>query len=66
MLARRITRPAGYPEKLRAPGGGPAHTGQVHGGQFVASCGANWSMTEDCEVLPDHYRGERCAACEEA
>jgi hypothetical protein len=66
LIARRITRPAGYPEKLRAPGGGPAHQVEVDGAYWLARCGERWPRSADGEVLPDHYRGERCAACEAA
>jgi hypothetical protein len=61
MLARRITKPNGWPKELghrEAP-----HRVEVQGDEFVARCGVRFSRKADCEVLPDHYTGEVCKPC---
>lgn len=42
------------------------HEVEVDGDDWVARCGERWSRKSDGGVLPSHYRGEVCAACEAA
>lgn len=42
------------------------HEVEADGDYWVARCGERWSRKSDGGVVPSHYRGERCAACEAA
>lgn len=62
MLARRITRPTGWPAGMAGHREEP-HRVVAGDEDFIARCGERWSRKVDGEVLPDHYNGEVCKPC---